>query len=75
MYLIPSFVGGCGQYWYMVKRIELWKCVTELDDKQQGPAIYLSSPFNVCQACIDISVLLLNSENGLTILLDKIKSL
>ena len=49
--------------------------VTELDDKQQGPAIYLSSPFNVCQACIDIIVLLLNSENGLKILLDKIKSL
>ena len=31
-------------------------------------------PFNVCQACRDISVSL-NSENGLKFLLDKIKSL
>ena len=34
--------------------IELWICVTELDDKQQGPAIYLLLPCNVRQACIDM---------------------
>ena len=49
--------------------------VTELDDKQQGSAIYLSLPCDVCQTCIDISVSSLNSENDLKILLDKIKSL
>ena len=35
--------------------------------------MYLLLPFNVRQACIDISVSL-NSENGLKFLLDKIKS-
>ena len=58
-----------------LREIELWKCVTELDTKQQGPAIYLSLPCNIRQACIDITVSSLNSENGLKILLDKIKSL
>ena len=47
--------------------IELWKRVTEFDDKQQGSAIYLFLPCNVRQACIDVS--LLNSENCLKILL------
>ena len=53
----------------------MWKCVTELDTKQQGPAIHLSLPCNIRQACIDITASSLNSENGLKILLDKIKSL
>ena len=56
------------------REIELCKCVNELDDKQQGPAIYLLLPCNLCQACIDISASLFNSENGFKILLDKIKS-
>ena len=73
-YLSPSFVGGYGQYWCMVK-IELWKCITELDDKQQRTAIYFLLPCNVCQSCIDIKVSPLNSEDGFKILLDKIKSL
>ena len=45
--------------------------VTELDDKQQGSAIYLSLPCDVCQTCIDISVSSLNSENDLKILLEE----
>ena len=53
----------------------LWKCVTELDVKQKGPGIHLSLPCNVHQACIDIRASPLNSENGLNILLDKIKNL
>ena len=35
--------------------------VPELDDKQQGSAIYLSLPCDVCETCIDISVSSLNS--------------
>lgn len=31
------------------REIELCKCVNELDDKQQGPAIYLLLPCSVCQ--------------------------
>ena len=58
-----------------LREIELWKCVTELDDTQQGLAIYLSLPCNIRQACVDISVSSLNSKTGLKILLDKIKSL
>ena len=58
-----------------LRKTELWKCVTELDDKQQGPAIYLLLPCIVGQACIGISVSSLNSENGLIFFLEKIKSL
>ena len=58
-----------------LRKTELWKCVTELDDKQPGPAIYLLLPCIVGQACIGISVSSLNSENGLIFFLEKIKSL
>ena len=47
------------------REIKLWKFVNELDDKQQGPAIYLLLPCNLCQACMDRSVSLFNNENGL----------
>ena len=58
-----------------LREIELWQRVTELSIKQQGPAIYLSLPFKIHQECIDISVQFLSSDNGLSILLEKIKEL
>ena len=57
------------------REIELWQCVTELSIKLQGPAIYLSLTSIIRLACIDISVQSLSSNDGLSILLEKIKGL
>ena len=56
-----------------LREIELWQRVTELSIKQQGSAIYLSLLFKIHQEYIDISVQFLSSDNGLSILLEKIK--
>ena len=37
-----------------LREIKLQKCVTEFDDQQQGPAVYLFLPYNGCKACIDV---------------------
>ena len=58
-----------------LREIKLWQCVTELSIKQQGPAIYLWLPSKIRQAYIHISVQSLSSDNGLSILLEKIKEL
>ena len=58
-----------------LREIDLLQCVTELIIKQLGPVIYLSLPSKICQACIDISVQSLSSDNGLSILLEKIRGL
>ena len=59
----------------LLRDIELWQRLTELSLKQQGSAIYLSLPFKIYQECIDISVQILSSDNGLSILLEKTKEL
>ena len=48
-----------------LREIEIWHCVTYV--------CYLSLPLKICQACIDISVQSLISDNHLSILLEKIK--
>ena len=58
-----------------LREIELWQWVTELSIKQSGPAIYVSLPSKICQACIDISVRSLSSDNGFATSLEKIKGL
>ena len=57
------------------REIEFGQCVTKLSIKQQGPAIYLSLPSKIRQACIDSSVQTLSSDNDLATFLEKIKGL
>ena len=58
-----------------LREIELWQCGTDISIKQHRPAIYLPLPSKFRQACVDISVQSLSSDNGLSILLEEIKRL
>ena len=53
----------------------IWGCVTDIEPKKQGPAVYLSLPDKICKSCNDVSVQDLNKDNGLNVLINKIKSL
>ena len=55
--------------------LEIWRCVTGLDKKQQGPIIYLSLPEKIKQSCRDLKIPALNSDNGLDLLVDKLEKL
>ena len=53
---------------------EIWQYLTDLDKKNQGPAIYLSFDENIRKTCCDIKVKDLNGDDGVDILLCKLKS-
>ena len=54
---------------------EMWQCLTDLDKKKQGLAIYLFLDENIRKTCCDIMVKDLNSDDGADILLCKLKSM
>ena len=58
-----------------IRELEIWQCVTDLESTKQGPAIYLSLSQKIRQECADISVNELNAENGVTLLINKLKDL
>ena len=49
--------------------------IEEVHKKKQGPAIYLSLDENIRKTCCDIKVKHLNSDDGVDIVLCKLKSL
>ena len=55
--------------------LQIWKCVTDTDKNQQDPVIYLSLPDKVRSTCRDIVVADLNKDDGLNILIKKLKAL
>ena len=58
-----------------LREIEIWQCVTDIEEKKQGPVVYLSLPDKIRKSCNDISVSDLNKDNGLNTLITKIKTL
>ena len=54
---------------------EIWQCLTDLEKNKQGPAIYLSLDEKIRKTCSDIKVKDLNSDDGVNILINKLKSL
>ena len=54
--------------------LQIWKCLTELDKKQQVHVIYLLLPDKIRNSCRDIcNVENLNQKDGLKLLIDKLK--
>ena len=58
-----------------LRELEIWQCVTDIEEKKQGPLVYLSLPDKIRKSCNDIKVSDLNKDDGLKVLIDKIKSL
>ena len=54
---------------------DIWQCLTDLDKEKQGPAIYLSLDENIRKTCCNIKLKDLNIDDGVDILLCKLKSL
>ena len=49
--------------------------VIDTEEKKQGPVVYLSLPDKIRKSCSDIKVSDLNKDDGLTVLITKVKSL
>ena len=58
-----------------LREIEIWQCVADIEEKKQGPVVYLCLPDKIRKSCNDISASDLNKDNGLNTLITKIKAL
>ena len=58
-----------------LREVEIWQCVTDLDKKKQGPAIYLSLSEKIRQSCSDVAVSDLSDERGVEVLTAKLKKM
>ena len=54
--------------------VAIWKCVTDLEPKKQGPVPCSSLPGKIRKSCNDVSVQDLNKDDGLNVLINKINS-
>ena len=72
---VPPKLSSIDDFEDWLHESEIWQCLTGLDKKKQGPAIYLFFDENIRKTCCDIKVKDLNSGDGVNILLCKLKSL
>ena len=74
LFALPS-LNCIGEFDDWMHETEIWQCLTDLEVKKQGPAIYLSLDEKIRKTCSDIKVKDLNSEGGVDILINKLKVL
>ena len=72
---VPRSLKSIDDFEEWLHETEIWQCLTDLDKKKQGPAIYLSLDDKIRKMCSDIQVKDLNSDDGVEILITKLKSL
>ena len=39
-----------------LRELEIWKCVTDIEEKKQGPVVYLTLPDKIRKSCSDIKI-------------------
>ena len=73
--LVPPVLSCIDEFEEWLDETEIWQCLTDMDKDKQGPTIYLSLDEKIRKTCSDLKVKDLNSENGVDILVNKLKSL
>ena len=61
-FLAPPMLGDEVDFDSWVHEVEVWQCVTTLEKKKQGPALYLSWEGKATKGCFDLGVDVLNKE-------------
>ena len=72
---VPPKLSSINNFEDWLHETEIRQCLTDLDKKKQVPAIYLSLDEYIRNTCCDIKVKDLNSDDGVDILLCKLKSI
>ena len=72
---VPPNLRSIEEFEDWLHETEIWQCLTDLEKDKQGPAIYLSLDEKIRKTCSDIKVKDLNSDDGVDILINKLKSL
>ena len=72
---VPPNLQSIEEFEDWLHETEIWQCSTDLEKDKQGPVIYLSLDEKIRKTCSDIKVKDLNSDDGVDILINKLKSL
>ena len=72
---VPTNLKNIDNFEEWLHETEIWQCLTDLDKKKQGPTIYLSLDDKIGKTCSDIQVKDLNDDDGVKILITKLKFL
>ena len=72
---VPPILSCINEFEEWLHETEIWQCLTDLDKEKQGPVIYLSLDKKIRKTCSDRKVRDLNSEHGVDILVNNLKSL
>ena len=72
---VPPTLSCIEEFEYWLHETEIWHCLTGLENEKQGPAIYFSLNEKIRKICSDIKNKELNSEDGVNILIKKLKTL
>ena len=72
---VPPNLRSIEEFEDWLHETEIWQCLTDLEKDKQGPVIYLSLDEKIRKTCSDIKVKDLNSDDGVDILINKLKSL
>ena len=71
----PPSLNSSADFGTWVHEVKIWQCITDLQVKKQGPALYLVLEGPARQACSNINVKELHSENEVKTIIEKLKSL
>ena len=72
---VPTNLKNIDNFEEWLHETEIWQCLADLDKKKQGPTIYLSLDDKIGKTCSDIQVKDLNDDDGVKILITKLKFL
>ena len=72
---VPPNLRSIGRFEDWLHETEIWQCLTDLEKDKQDHAIYLTLDEKIRKTCSDIKVKDLNSDDGVDILINKLKSL
>ena len=72
---VPPKLSSIDDFEDCLHETDIWQCLTDLDKEKRGPAIYLSLDENIRKTCCNIKLKDLNIDDGVDILLCKLKSL
>ena len=72
---VPPVLKNGNEFESWSREVKIWQCVTDLEVKKHGPAIYLSLEGRARQCCNTISIDNLISESGVQAITDKLQAM
>ena len=71
----PPSLSKSASYDTWLKELEIWQAFTDLDNKKQGPAVFLSLEGRAREAVLELPVATISSDTGVAEIITKLNGL